>query len=107
MTPSENSHVATLIAATGGLDTTVDHVPITSAASPSDRPSAPREVEPGPKRSSTESRDVLCARIGAASRTLAMILGLLLIRGFMTEVQYHGRGNVVTMSKLRNGKTEE
>jgi serine/threonine-protein kinase RsbW len=29
--------------------------------------------------------------------------GLLLIRGFMTEVQYHGRGNVVTMSKLRNG----
>jgi len=30
--------------------------------------------------------------------------GLLLIRGFMTEVMYHGRGNVVTMSKLRNGE---
>lgn len=29
--------------------------------------------------------------------------GLLLIRGFMTDVQYHGRGNVVSMSKLRNG----
>jgi serine/threonine-protein kinase RsbW len=29
--------------------------------------------------------------------------GLLLIRGFMTDVQYHGRGNVVTMSKVRNG----
>jgi serine/threonine-protein kinase RsbW len=27
--------------------------------------------------------------------------GLLLMRGFMTEVQYHGRGNVVTMSKVR------
>lgn len=33
--------------------------------------------------------------------------GLLLIRGFMTDVQYHGRGNVVTMSKLRNGQPEE
>lgn len=32
--------------------------------------------------------------------------GLLLIRGFMTDVQYHGRGNVVTMSKLRVGETE-
>jgi len=29
--------------------------------------------------------------------------GLFIIRGFMTEVQYHGRGNVVTMSKVRNG----
>jgi len=29
--------------------------------------------------------------------------GLLLIRKFMTEVNYHGCGNVVTMSKLRNG----
>ncbi len=29
--------------------------------------------------------------------------GLLLIRNFMTEVAYHGRGNVVTMSKVRNG----
>ena len=29
--------------------------------------------------------------------------GLLLIRKFMTEVSYHGCGNVVTMSKLRNG----
>jgi len=27
--------------------------------------------------------------------------GLLLIRGFMTDVKYHGRGNVVTMSKVR------
>jgi serine/threonine-protein kinase RsbW len=29
--------------------------------------------------------------------------GLLLIRGFMTSVEYVGRGNVVTMSKVRNG----
>jgi len=29
--------------------------------------------------------------------------GLLLIRNFMTDVQYQGRGNVVTMTKLRNG----
>lgn len=29
--------------------------------------------------------------------------GLLLIRGFMSSVEYHGSGNVVTMSKLRNG----
>jgi len=29
--------------------------------------------------------------------------GLLLIRGFMTDVQYHGRGNEVTMTKVRNG----
>ena len=27
--------------------------------------------------------------------------GLLLMRGFMTEVQYHGKGNVVSMSKVR------
>ena len=27
--------------------------------------------------------------------------GLLLMRGFMTDVQYHGRGNVVTMAKVR------
>ena len=32
--------------------------------------------------------------------------GLLLIRNYMTEVNYHGRGNVVTMSKLRNGTPE-
>jgi serine/threonine-protein kinase RsbW len=32
--------------------------------------------------------------------------GLLLIRKFMTDVAYHGRGNVVTMSKLRNGTPE-
>ena len=32
--------------------------------------------------------------------------GLLLIRGFMTEVQYHGKGNVVTMSKVKNGQPE-
>ena len=30
--------------------------------------------------------------------------GLLLIRGFMSDVQYHGRGNVVTMSKIKNEK---
>jgi serine/threonine-protein kinase RsbW len=29
--------------------------------------------------------------------------GLLLIRNFMNDVRYHGRGNVVTMTKLRNG----
>ena len=28
--------------------------------------------------------------------------GLLLMRGFMTEVEYHGRGNVVRMSKVRD-----
>jgi serine/threonine-protein kinase RsbW len=33
--------------------------------------------------------------------------GLLLIRGFMNEVTYHGRGNIVTMFKLRNGKPDE
>ena len=33
--------------------------------------------------------------------------GLLIIRSYMNEVTYHGRGNVVTMFKLRNGKTEE
>jgi serine/threonine-protein kinase RsbW len=27
--------------------------------------------------------------------------GLLLMRGFMTEVQYHGKGNIVSMSKVR------
>jgi serine/threonine-protein kinase RsbW len=30
--------------------------------------------------------------------------GLLLIRGFMSDVQYHGRGNVVTMSKIKGDK---
>jgi serine/threonine-protein kinase RsbW len=29
--------------------------------------------------------------------------GLLLIRNFMTSVEYQGKGNVVAMSKLRNG----
>ncbi|CAN5316558.1 ATP-binding protein [soil metagenome] len=29
--------------------------------------------------------------------------GLLLIRSFMNDVTYHGRGNVVTMTKLRDG----
>jgi serine/threonine-protein kinase RsbW len=29
--------------------------------------------------------------------------GLLLMRGFMTEVQYHGKGNVVSMSKVKDG----
>lgn len=33
--------------------------------------------------------------------------GLLLIRGFMTDVRYHGRGNVVTMSKVRNTEPAE
>ena len=27
--------------------------------------------------------------------------GLLLMRGFMTDVQYHGKGNIVSMSKVR------
>jgi serine/threonine-protein kinase RsbW len=29
--------------------------------------------------------------------------GLLLMRGFMTEVQYLGKGNAVSMSKVKNG----
>ena len=33
--------------------------------------------------------------------------GLLLIRNFMTSVEYVGRGNIVTMSKLRNGTTDD
>lgn len=32
--------------------------------------------------------------------------GIHLIRNFMTSVEYVGRGNVVTMSKLRNGTSE-
>ncbi|MBA4067295.1 MAG: ATP-binding protein [Isosphaera sp.] len=28
--------------------------------------------------------------------------GLLLMRGFMTEVEYHGKGNVVRMAKVRD-----
>ncbi|HVL13601.1 MAG TPA: ATP-binding protein [Gemmata sp.] len=32
--------------------------------------------------------------------------GLLLMRGFMTEVEYHGKGNSVTMAKVRNGSPE-
>jgi len=32
--------------------------------------------------------------------------GLLLIRNFMNDVSYHGKGNVVTMFKLRNGTSE-
>ena len=32
--------------------------------------------------------------------------GLLLIRNFMTEVAYVGKGNIVVMSKLRNGQPE-
>jgi serine/threonine-protein kinase RsbW len=32
--------------------------------------------------------------------------GLLLIRNFMSAVEYQGRGNVVVMSKLRNGTAE-
>jgi serine/threonine-protein kinase RsbW len=33
--------------------------------------------------------------------------GLLLMRGFMTEVEYHGRGNVVSMAKVREAATAE
>ena len=29
--------------------------------------------------------------------------GLLLMRGFMTEVTYHGKGNSVSMAKTRDG----
>ncbi len=32
--------------------------------------------------------------------------GVFLIREFMSDVQYHGRGNIVTMSKLKNGASE-
>ncbi|HET6575690.1 MAG TPA: ATP-binding protein [Fimbriiglobus sp.] len=32
--------------------------------------------------------------------------GLLLIRKFMTDVSYEGNGNVLTMSRLRNGTPE-
>jgi serine/threonine-protein kinase RsbW len=32
--------------------------------------------------------------------------GLLLINGFMDEVRYHGRGNVVTMTKFRGSGVE-
>ena len=31
--------------------------------------------------------------------------GLLLMRGFMTEVTYHGRGNCVSMAKVRDAAT--
>lgn len=33
--------------------------------------------------------------------------GLLLMRGFMTEVEYHGRGNVVSMAKVREAAAAE
>lgn len=33
--------------------------------------------------------------------------GLLLINGFMDEVRYHGRGNVVTMSKVRSSESPD
>ena len=33
--------------------------------------------------------------------------GLLLINGFMDEVRYHGRGNVVTMSKTRGSDSPD
>ncbi len=32
--------------------------------------------------------------------------GLLLMRGFMTEVEFHGRGNIVTMAKIRNDNSD-
>lgn len=33
--------------------------------------------------------------------------GLLLMRGFMTQVEYHGRGNIVTMVKVRGESAPE
>lgn len=33
--------------------------------------------------------------------------GLLLMRGFMTHVEYHGKGNVVTMTKIREVPNSE
>ena len=33
--------------------------------------------------------------------------GLLLMRGFMTEVQYHGKGNIVSMSKVKDAAVAE
>ncbi len=33
--------------------------------------------------------------------------GLLLMRGFMTEVTYHGKGNSVSMAKVRDGNSAE
>lgn len=33
--------------------------------------------------------------------------GLLLINGFMDEVRYHGRGNVVTMTKIKDAAPPE
>lgn len=33
--------------------------------------------------------------------------GVFLIKHYMTSVEYHGKGNIVTMSKLRNGTVEE
>jgi serine/threonine-protein kinase RsbW len=33
--------------------------------------------------------------------------GVFLIRNFMTSVEYHGRGNILIMSKVRNGTLEE
>jgi serine/threonine-protein kinase RsbW len=33
--------------------------------------------------------------------------GLLLMRGFMTEVEYHGKGNVVSMAKVRGAGTSD
>lgn len=50
----------------------------------------PREV---PDPTLPENLDRPCGR------------GLLLIRSFMTHVDYHGCGNVLTMSKLRNGNS--
>lgn len=32
--------------------------------------------------------------------------GVFLIRHYMNEVEYHGKGNIVTMCKLRNGQPE-
>ena len=43
-----------------------------------------------PDPTSPENMEKLCGR------------GVMLIRGFMTSVDYHGRGNVVTMSKKRS-----
>ena len=33
--------------------------------------------------------------------------GLLLMRGFMTAVEFHGRGNIVTMTKTRGNNSDD
>ena len=50
----------------------------------------------GSRKAPNESLDAVTAGVCSGR-------GLLLIRGLMTELRYHGRGNVVSMCKLRNG----